>query len=63
MGTILHVLRSEPDDVTAQLIEAISAHEAATVICLYPDRITGRTIDWDRLVHDMLSHDRVIFWW
>jgi hypothetical protein len=63
MTTTLHLLRSEPDDITATLIEALSHDNTATVCPLYPDAISQAPVDWDRLVDDIFNHDKVICWW
>jgi len=61
--TILHLLRSEPDESVASLIEALTRDATATVCQLYPDAISQEPVDWDRLVDDIFNHDRVICWW
>ena len=63
MTTTLHLLRSEPDDIMAALIEALSRDNTATVCPLYPDAISQTPVDWDRLVDDIFNHDKVICWW
>ncbi len=55
--SILHILRSEPDDQLEELIQAVTAGEATTV-ALYRE-----PIDYDELVQEIFSHDRVISWW
>lgn len=62
MAKVLHLLRSEPDDTVAELISAMSG-EGATVMSLYPDYINGTSINWDRLVDDIMAHDKVVSWW
>ena len=62
MAKILHLLRSEPDDTVAELITAMSGN-GSTIVNLYPDYINGTTIDWDRLVEDIMAHDKVVTWW
>jgi hypothetical protein len=62
MLKILHLLRSEPDDTVAELISTMSG-DGVTVINLYPDDINGKSIDWDRLVEDIMAHDKVVSWW
>lgn len=62
MPKILHLLRSEPDDTVTELISAMSGN-GATVVSLYPDEINGTKINWDRLVEDIMAHDKVISWW
>jgi hypothetical protein len=63
MSRTLHLLRSEPDETVARLIDSISRNEAATVVCLYPDPISDTPVDWDRLVDDIFAHERIICWW
>lgn len=63
MKTTLHLLRSEPDESVAALIEALALDSTAMVYPLYPDAISQRPVDWDRLVDDIFNHDRVICWW
>lgn len=63
MTTTLHLLRSEPDENVAALIEALTRDCTATVCALYPDAINQKPVDWDRLVDDIFNHDRVICWW
>jgi hypothetical protein len=58
----LHILLSEPNETTANLIQRLSADGSATVTALYPDGINPTPVDWDRLVVDIFSHDRVICW-
>ena len=63
MATVLHILKSEPDETVAELIEASSLEETVAVVALYQDEITGSVINWYRLVDDIFSYDRVICWW
>lgn len=63
MPKILHLLRSEPDDTVTELISAMSGSDEATVVCLYPDEISGAPVDWDRLVDDIMAHEKIISWW
>lgn len=62
MSKILHLLRSEPDNTVTELISEMSG-DGATVVNLYRDAISGTTIEWDRLIEDIMSHDKVISWW
>lgn len=62
LGTILHVLRSEPDDITAALIAEVSNGSVVAVTCLYPDKISAAPVDWNRLVDDIFTYDRVLCW-
>jgi hypothetical protein len=63
MSKILHLLRNVPDDTVAALISNMNCDDGVTVVCLYPDGITGDAIDWDRLVDDIMAHDQIISWW
>lgn len=61
MSTLLQFLRSKPDKIVSRLILEMSGDRDA-VVCLYPDEITGDPVDWDRLVEDIMSLDRLIKW-
>ena len=63
MATVLHILKSEPDETVAELIEASSVEETVAVVGLYQDEITGSVVNWHRLVDDIFTYDRVICWW
>jgi hypothetical protein len=63
MKTILHILKSEPDETVAALIQALSAEAGAAVVGLYEDQITGCGVDWNRLVEDIFAYERVLCWW
>ena len=63
MAKILHILKSEPDETVARVIEAQSVDEEVAVVSLYRDEITGHAVDWSRLVEDIFAYDRVICWW
>ena len=63
MTKVLHLLRSVPDDTVADLICAMSAGEGATVISLYPDDVAATPVDWDRVIRDIMAHDKIICWW
>ena len=60
---ILHLLRSEPDETVMDLIASISGTQGTTVVGLYPDDVAQIPIDWQRVVDDVLAHDKVICWW
>lgn len=63
MPKILHLLRSVPDDTVADLITAMSGDGGATVISLYPDDVAQTPVDWNRIVRDIMAHDKIICWW
>jgi hypothetical protein len=63
LPTVLHILKSEPDETVAGLIQAQSEDECVAVVSLYQDQITGSGVNWARLVDDIFNYDRVICWW
>lgn len=63
MAKILHLLKSEPDDLTETIIASLGKAHVNTVVGLYPDGISPVAIDWLRLVDDVFAHDQVICWW
>jgi len=54
---VLFLLRRTPDPSTRRIIEVQSAGNEVTTVDL-----TAGTVDYDRLVADLFSHDRVICW-
>jgi hypothetical protein len=54
---VLHILKSAPDASTKMIIEIQSAGNHTTVIDL-----TRSGVDYDRLVADVFSHDKVFCW-
>ena len=59
---ILHILKSEPDETVAAVIDALTGDDGAVVVSLYDDAISGTTTNWLRLVDDIFSYDQVICW-
>ncbi len=55
---ILHVLRSEPDDMVRLFIKETGAGEEIEEVALYQG-----AVDYDRLVKEIFESDRVISWW
>jgi hypothetical protein len=55
--TTLHILRSKPDGQVRELIRVVTPGEMGQ-IALYED-----PVDYDRLIDELFSHDRVICWW
>ena len=54
---ILHILKAVPDDATKRIIEVQSGGNLTTVVDL-----TKGPVDYDKLVADVFSHDRVFCW-
>ena len=63
MPKILHILRSVPDETVADLINAMSGLESASVVSLYPDDVANTLVDWSRLIEDIMAHETIICWW
>lgn len=55
---VLHILRSEPDEIVETLGEAVSKENQSSVTMLYEAQV-----DWEGLVDDIFLHDKVICWW
>ncbi len=55
---ILHIFKTEPDQVTNTLVEVISKGEEITTFELYKD-----DVDYGRLLDLIFEHDKVITWW
>jgi len=54
----LHILRSEPTPMTLKFIQATSNDEGNEQFKLYQE-----DIDYNRLINEIFSSDRVICWW
>jgi hypothetical protein len=54
---ILHILKTAPDASTKRIIEVQSSGNQAAVIDL-----TKGGVDYDKLVADVFSHDKVFCW-
>jgi hypothetical protein len=55
---LLHILRSEPDDLVRRLVKGVSQGESSTEVPLYKGQV-----DYARLVASIFEADRVICWW
>lgn len=55
---ILHILRSEPDDMVRLFIKEINAGEKSLQIPLYVG-----AVNYDQLVKEIFQSDRIISWW
>jgi hypothetical protein len=56
--TILHLLRSDPDDLTRAFIDEVSENKESKEICLYRE-----PVDYDNLIQDIFESDQMISWW
>ena len=55
---LLHILKSDPDENTKTFMEILSEGEETTEFSLYEE-----AADYDKLIHMIFEHDRVITWW
>ncbi|WP_022665021.1 hypothetical protein [Desulfospira joergensenii] len=53
----LHIYRTEPDETVKTLLPATADREDKEVALYEPD------LDWEALVEDIFSADKVISWW
>jgi hypothetical protein len=56
--SILHILRSEPDEMAKKLIQGLSEGEESKVIALYEG-----DVDYEDLVDEIFRNKDVICWW
>lgn len=54
---VLHIFRSQPDENVEKLMAAFSDQEEKKIAVYEPE------VDWDALVDDIFSSDKVISWW
>lgn len=55
---ILHVQKSEPDEIVTKLMEPISKGNDVQQFELYKG-----DVDYDKLIELVFNHDKVICWW
>jgi hypothetical protein len=55
---LLNILKSEPDETTRLLMEAVSEGRGSDIFNLYDDGA-----DYGALIDAIFEHDRVITWW
>ncbi|MBW1868241.1 MAG: hypothetical protein JRI73_02865 [Deltaproteobacteria bacterium] len=55
---LLHVLKSEPDEIIKTLMESLSEGNEVQQFDLYKGEV-----DYDKLVEQVFEHDKVICWW
>lgn len=55
---ILHILRSDPDEMTRSLISQSFENAQNIEIPIYEENV-----DYDKLVEKIFSSDKVISWW
>jgi hypothetical protein len=54
---VLHILKSEPDEMIEAFLDAFVEDEVETV------RLYDGEVDWAALVDQVFAHDKVICWW
>ena len=55
---ILHVLRSQPDELVRRLVKEMSKQKEIREVPLYAGHV-----DYDKLVKDIFEAKKVICWW
>ncbi len=55
---LLHVLKSEPDEIIKTLMESLSEGNEVQQFDLYKGEV-----DYDKLVEQVFEHDKVVCWW
>jgi len=55
---ILHILRSEPDEMVRMFIREVRKSEESMEVPLYQGEV-----DYQQLLKDIFASDRVISWW
>ncbi len=55
---VLHLVKTEPDDKTVQMIEALAEGQKATRADLWQS-----VVDYDHLLAQIFENERVISWW
>jgi len=58
MMTVLHILRTKPDEETLDLISKLSEDNNCRTVTLFED-----AVDYDELVKMIFASDRLISWW
>jgi trans-2-enoyl-CoA reductase len=54
---VLHILKSEPDELVEEYLQAFADEEVTTVT------IFEGEVDWEALVDEIFTADKVISWW
>ena len=54
----LHILKSQPDDLTAFIVDADCRENNCRKVETY-----GRDVDWHQLVDWIFEADKVVCWW
>ncbi len=55
---ILHIMRSEPDEMVRVFIRGVSKDAISKEVPLYQDNV-----DYDGLIKDIFENDQIISWW
>ena len=55
---VLHILKTEPEESVEKFTNFLATQHETSVVALYED-----TTDWEALVDDIFTYDKVICWW
>jgi hypothetical protein len=62
MKKILHLLKTEPDDMQRTLMDSFSKGETNLEIPLY-EKDGNENVDYDEIIDLIFEYDQVIAWW
>jgi hypothetical protein len=62
MKKILHLLKTEPDDMQRTLMDNLSKGETSFEIPLY-GKDGDENVDYDEIIDLIFEYDQVIAWW
>lgn len=54
---VLQILKSDPDETLESFLAAFADDDVTTV------RLVDGDVDWETLVDEIFSHEKVICWW
>jgi len=55
---ILHILRSEPDQMVREFIDALSKENEKAEFRLYQEQV-----DYDQLIEEIFESEKIVSWW
>jgi hypothetical protein len=55
---ILHILRSEPDEMVRKFMDIINRNNMSTEVTLFKEHVR-----YDELIKQIFENDKVVSWW
>ena len=62
MKKILHLLKTEPDEIQRTLMDNLSKESNSLEIQLYGEKV-DENVDYDEIIDLIFEYDQVIAWW